>query len=1314
MIHFTTDGSNPTAASPIYTGALTLTDNATVRAIAVKDGMAESLAAAETFSVMKSVVVPVITPGGGTFTDAVAIAITSATPEAVIHFTTDGSIPTAASPIYNGPFTLSQSATVTVFAMHDGMVDSGISSATFTVQATAPSITPSAGTFADSVNVALSTSTPGAAIHYTLDGSLPSEDSPIYSGPFVLSQSAVVSAITTKPGVLNSGVTTATLVVQPTASAPIISPAGGVITSPTAVSVSSATAGAETHYTLDGSIPSAASPLYSGEIILNDTATVRAIATGTGVLDSPVTTAAFTFMQTAALPVISPGGGEFTDSVLVQISTPTTGEIIRYTTDGTQPSDLSPAYSAQFRIKADATISAATFKSGWVTSDVARADFAITASAPFITPAGGAYKGSVTVGMAAAVPGSIVRYTVDGSDPSGSSSIVSTPLTLTSSATLRAVVTRPGVGSAEVASASFTVDPAASVAAPVISPAGASTTGPALVTITSATPNAAIYYTTDGTNPTSSSSLYYGAFSLSLASTVKAVATASGVVDSAIATAKFTPNLSAQAPLPAITPNGASFNGWTTVSISTTSTDATIRYTTDGSEPNASSSIYVSSFTVCSTKTIKARAFLPGAADSDLATAVFTSDATAPVEISVATFGAVPDDGLDDTVACANALKACANQFDGTKPRRMRLVFPTGTYNFSYGKNTVTNEPDRALPVQGCNNLEIDGKGSTLLFSLDASWRSAYGFFCYGDNNITIKNFTFDVARPSFSSGTVINTGWSFFDVQIESEFPVTGTEPIESVAEYDPLTRLPARYGIDVNGGYTSIALIGPQQVRVSRSSSISPMKTGMFLNLRHANYGPRPVSFDMCGSVQLENLTLYGSVGNGIVPMRTEDVSLRQVRTMRPPNSTRLASTASDATHFLSCKGTIYFEDCDFESQGDDAINVQGRYYTVTSIVNSKTIRVNYAFAPTANPYATANEPFEFRSGASLALLGEGRAQSAVIDSTAHTALLTFSAPLPAGLAVNDVIASLGWTPRLRVTRSNFIGNRARGILVQTRDVSIENSLFRNVSGSAIDVTTSLYWAEAGGTRDVSVRNNSFENCDYGVSRAGGVIYALAELRDRTLSSALVHRGLSISDNTIANCDNAGIFVTAMDGFEIVNNTLQNLCRLATVTNGDNAIYIGNAQAGRVFSNSYATDASFAKPIKLGLGTVNVSLASNAGFSSGNFNQSAFVSQTVPSEMTAGASYTVSVTMQNTGSSSWSADNMFRLGPQNPQDTRIWGPIRAAMSAPAAPGSHTTFTFVVTAPTAPGIYNFQWRMLQEAVEWFGAFTPNMVVTVH
>lgn len=110
---------------------------------------------------------------------------------------------------------------------------------------------------------------------------------------------------------------------------------------------------------------------------------------------------------------------------------------------------------------------------------------------------------------------------------------------------------------------------------------------------------------------------------------------------------------------------------------------------------------------------------------------------------------------------------------------------------------------------------------------------------------------------------------------------------------------------------------------------------------------------------------------------------------------------------------------------------------------------------------------------------------------------------------------------------------------------------------------------------------------------------------------------------------------------------------------------------------------------------------------------NDARFATQSVPTSMVPGQTYLGSVTMQNTGTSTWTSE--YRLGSQNPQDNSLWGMGRVYLEPGEAikPGQSKGFQFNVTAPAFPGIYAFQWRMVREGVEWFGEFTPSAAVTV-
>ncbi|WP_141204627.1 hypothetical protein [Streptomyces griseorubiginosus] len=101
-------------------------------------------------------------------------------------------------------------------------------------------------------------------------------------------------------------------------------------------------------------------------------------------------------------------------------------------------------------------------------------------------------------------------------------------------------------------------------------------------------------------------------------------------------------------------------------------------------------------------------------------------------------------------------------------------------------------------------------------------------------------------------------------------------------------------------------------------------------------------------------------------------------------------------------------------------------------------------------------------------------------------------------------------------------------------------------------------------------------------------------------------------------------------------------------------------------------------------------------------------------PVPMGAGARSRVTVTAENNGSTTWTADGLYRLGSQAPQDNTTWGTGRVDLpSAAVDPGDSAVFQFDVTAPAAAGTYAFCWQMVREGVRWFGQASPRVAVAV-
>ncbi|MBP7796975.1 MAG: SBBP repeat-containing protein [Elusimicrobiales bacterium] len=171
---------------------------------------------------------------------------------------------------------------------------------------------------------------------------------------------------------------TFTTIEEKTVATPTFSPEGGTYATAQSVTISCATSGATIRYTTDGSNPSeVAGTIYTSEIIINKTTTLKAIAYKTDWATSSVATATYTFQ--VATPTFSPGGGTYKTQQSVTISCATSGATIRYTTDGSNPSKTAGTiYTSEIIISKTTTLKAIAYKTDWATSSVATATYTIT------------------------------------------------------------------------------------------------------------------------------------------------------------------------------------------------------------------------------------------------------------------------------------------------------------------------------------------------------------------------------------------------------------------------------------------------------------------------------------------------------------------------------------------------------------------------------------------------------------------------------------------------------------------------------------------------------------------------------------------------------------------------------------------------------------------------------------------------------------------------------------------------------------------------------------------------------------------------
>ncbi len=161
---------------------------------------------------------------------------------------------------------------------------------------------------------------------------------------------------------------------------------------------------------------------------------------------------------------------------------------------------------------------------------------ATTVATPTFSPAAGSYTGTQSVTIHDTTSGATIFYTTNGNTPNSGSTRYTGTISVSTSETIKAIAELSGDTNSAVASAAYTI----TVPAPAFSPAAGSYTGTQSVTISDAMSGVTIYYTTDGSTPTTNSTRYTGAISVSASETVKAIGVLSGATTSTPASAAYT------------------------------------------------------------------------------------------------------------------------------------------------------------------------------------------------------------------------------------------------------------------------------------------------------------------------------------------------------------------------------------------------------------------------------------------------------------------------------------------------------------------------------------------------------------------------------------------------------------------------------------------------------------------------------------------------------------------------------------------------------------------------------------------------------
>ncbi|MBI4328076.1 MAG: chitobiase/beta-hexosaminidase C-terminal domain-containing protein, partial [Chloroflexi bacterium] len=644
VFHYTQGAGDPTVGSSTLTTTLiddklVITNygfNGPLKILATRAGYNPSEIISNFFNF---VVAPIfVEPAGGSFTNAPKLTFNNATLGDELYWTLNGVEPTKNSLQYTGAFDLGTNGTIRVKGFKDNYVSSATVTQVFNLSVAAPVIEPAGATNSNNVTVTLKSATDPVELYWTIDGSTPSKSNgTLYATgtPFSLGTNGLLKVIGIRDGFVSSDVVSNAFSL--TAANPKISPAGATNNNDVAVTLSSATTGADLYWTINGSDPSPANGIKqaSGDsFTLGTNGTLKVVAVKSGFVDSQIISADFSLK--VADPTILPDGITTNNTLAVTLSSTTTGARLYWTIDGSDPTENSALYGGPFTLGTNGVLKVKGFKNGYVSSAVVSSTFNLVVAKPTITPAGATNNNAVTVALDSATPGAQLYWTIDGSDPTTGSALYAGSFSLATNGVLKVKGFKDGFVASEIASAPFDLK----VATPQVTPASGTNINTVTVNISDTTDPVELRYTQDGTDPkTSGTTVSISATSVSFAATtntaLRVIGRRSGFVDSE----EVSRTLDIQVDKPALNPPGGFFQDGTLLTLSVVRSDASIYYTLNGNDPQENESannfrysgpikINQLTFPAGDLKQVKARAFATHAMPSEIASGQLATNNT--------------------------------------------------------------------------------------------------------------------------------------------------------------------------------------------------------------------------------------------------------------------------------------------------------------------------------------------------------------------------------------------------------------------------------------------------------------------------------------------------------------------------------------------------------------------------------------------------------------------------------------------------------------------------------------------------------------
>ncbi|MBE6727410.1 MAG: right-handed parallel beta-helix repeat-containing protein [Ruminococcaceae bacterium] len=467
------------------------------------------------------------------------------------------------------------------------------------------------------------------------------------------------------------------------------------------------------------------------------------------------------------------------------------------------------------------------------------------------------------------------------------------------------------------------------------------------------------------------------------------------------------------------------------------------------------------------------------------------------------------------------------------------------------------------IEIENLKNIDIIGYGVRFItdFNPAVNYSSSGGFRFDNCDDIKVCGITFKTKKPGNISGTVtaINLENNTFDVKVEDNFDFSGNERILGLDSLSINGTPDFRMGLSDSNSY-KYELLSEKSIRISLwhtvAYTLKNIAVGDKLCLRYALYFKPPFVFTACNRVLLEDITIESTAGHccGVYP-RSSDFTFRRFNVRQGFGSLSPYSSCSDGIHIKGLTGKLFMEDCHFYNMGDDSLNIHNKAGTVFDVQNG-ILKIGIK-SPQNSLEEVPKEllPDDWAEKGDLVYMYDEntlqRMGSFKIESFGSRDGYNFAeiSELCGEITKGVKLANSAYNAKVYINNCSVNGSRARGFLLQTENVTVENCRFSQTASAALMLCCDVSrWNELGPTRNAVIKNNVFDNCGVSVNsiRASGIVIGVNHANScaERVERMGVHENILIENNRFINIKDSAIFADAVKGINIQNNTLINCC--------------------------------------------------------------------------------------------------------------------------------------------------------------------------